>query len=303
MNIDDLKAFVTVADCGGFGLAGDKLGIAQSVVSKRMKRLEAMLGGRLIDRSVRTRIVLTREGTLFLDEARQTVANAERTMRNGRDIVRGGLGSLRVGFVFSAILTGLVTRTARSLKQHLPALTLELQMLETPEQLRALAESRIDIGFVRPRLSYPPGTSARLVHSEALIVGMQKNHRLASAPTLTGRDLAGEVMIVPQFHEEVGLIDTLKVIARRGGFDMPELIRTDDFVTAAALTAAGLGIVLAPSSLKRLDLPELAYRPLAEADVAVQLAMVWRDTLPKLALECLIEREFAGSEPPIVMTE
>ncbi len=77
---------------------------------------------------------------------------------------------------------------------------------------------------------------------------------------------------------------------------MPELIRTDDFVTAAALTAAGLGIVLAPSSLKRLDLPELAYRPLAEADVAVQLAMVWRNTLPRLALECLIEREFGLAE-------
>ena len=60
MDIDDLKAFVAVAECGGFGRAGDLLGVAQSVVSKRVKRLETILGGRLVDRAVRTRIAPTR---------------------------------------------------------------------------------------------------------------------------------------------------------------------------------------------------------------------------------------------------
>lgn len=294
MDIDDLKAFVAVADRGGFGRAGDQLGIAQSVVSKRVMRLEASLGGRLIDRTVRTRITLTREGTLFLPEARQAIAQADRAVRIGRDILRGELGTLRLGFVFSAIMTGLVTRAVRALDRHLPALRLEFQMLETPEQLRALAEGRIDVGFMRPRLSYPSGTSARIVHSEPLIIGMRRGHRLAATTEVGGKQLAGETMIMPQFHEEVGLIETVRAIAQQSGFRMPELIRTDDFVTAAALSAAGLGIVLAPASLNRLQLPDLVYRPLQHADIAVQVAMVWRDDMPRLVLEKLIEREFAS---------
>ncbi|MBK9012501.1 LysR family transcriptional regulator [Novosphingobium sp.] len=287
MDTDDLKAFVTVADCGGFGRAGDLLGIAQSVVSKRVMRLEAMLGGRLIDRAVRTRIALTREGALFLPEARQAIARAEQAVRIGRNILRGEQGTLRLGFVFSAIMTGLITRAARTLGHNLPALQLELQMLETPEQLRALAEGRIDVGFLRPRLSYPAGTSARIVHSEPVIVGMHRGHRLASATTISGRDLAGEAMIMPQFHEEVGLIDTVRAIAGRSGFAMPELIRTADFVTSAALSAAGLGIVLAPASLAHLHLPGLVYRPLDEVGLTVEIAMVWRGDMPPRALELL----------------
>lgn len=290
MDIDDLKAFVAVAECGGFGRAGDLLGVAQSVVSKRVMRLETILGGRLVDRAVRTRIALSREGALFLPEARRTIAQAEQAVRVGRNILRGEVGTLRLGFVFSAVMNGLVTETARLLHKGIPGTKLEFQMIETPEQLRALGEGRIDIGFLRPRLSYPPGTSARIVHSEPLVVGMRHGHRLAAADSIPGRELAGETMIMPQFHEEVGLIDTVRAIAARSGFAMPELVRTDDFFTAAALSAAGLGIVVAPSSLARLDLPELVYRPLGETEFEVQIAMVCRDDAPRRALEILANR-------------
>lgn len=295
MNIDDLKAFVAVAEQGGFGRAGDQIDVAQSVISKRVMRLESILGGRLIDRAVRTRITLTREGVLFLPEARAAIAQAEQAVRVGRNILRGERGNLRLGFVFSAIMNGLVTHAARLLHQNIPAMQLEFQMLETPEQLRALSEGRLDICFVRPRPSYPPGTSACIVHSEKLVVGMRTGHRLASASVVKGHDLAGEVMIMPQFQEDVGLIDTVRAIAGRSSFDMPDLIRTGDFVTAAALSAAGFGIVVAPASLSRFDLPDLIFRPLVEDDLTVAIAMVSRNDAPRRALDILRQWEQAMS--------
>jgi hypothetical protein len=51
---------------------------------------------------------------------------------------------------------------------------------------------------------------------------------------------------MPQFHEEVGLAEAVRDLARAGGFAMPALHRTDDFISAAVLAAAGRGVVLAP---------------------------------------------------------
>jgi DNA-binding transcriptional LysR family regulator len=289
MELDDLVAFITVAESGGFARAGDRLGVAQSVVSKRIMRLEAELGGRLIDRSVRTRIALTREGAMFLPEARKALAQAQHAVRIGQNLLRGELGPLRIGFVFSAIMTGLVADIARTLEQHVPAISPEFRMSETPEQLRALSEGRLDVGLLRPRLSYPDGTTARIVHTETLVVGMHWQHPLSQAASVSGAQIAGETLIMPQFHEEVGLIDTVKAIAEQGGFAVPDLIRTDDFVTAAALSAAGLGIVLAPASLTRLTLPNLVYCPLRETEFTVQIALVCRNDMPKRVLALLMK--------------
>lgn len=287
MDTNDLAAFVAIADFSGFARAADRLGTTQSVVSKRLMRLESLLGARLVDRSVRSKIRLTRAGELYLPEARKILDASEQALRIGRNIARGEVGPLRIGYVFSAIMSGVLTDLLVRLQQSLPALEIEPSLLETPEQLRALAEGRLDVGLLRPRLSYPDGTTARIVHRESLIVGMADAHPLSGQAQIECRDLAGENLIIPQFHEEVGLIDAIRWIAAQGGFAVPEPIKTGDFVTAVAFAAAGKGIAVAPSSLQRLLLPGLRYRPLSETGFAVELAIVCRADMPPRAFEVL----------------
>lgn len=59
---DGLNAFVAIAETHSFSRAADRLGLVQSVVSKRLKRLEDQLGAVLVDRAIRTRSTLTRVG-------------------------------------------------------------------------------------------------------------------------------------------------------------------------------------------------------------------------------------------------
>jgi DNA-binding transcriptional LysR family regulator len=47
----DLEAFVRVAETGGVGSAAVRLGVAKSVVSRRLKNLEERLGVRLACRT------------------------------------------------------------------------------------------------------------------------------------------------------------------------------------------------------------------------------------------------------------
>lgn len=100
--------------------------------------------------------------------------------------------------------------------------------------------------------------------------------------------MADEVFIVPRFHEEVGLIDSIRLLSRTGDFVIHDLVRTGDLVTAACLAAAGAGVVLAPASLARLHLDNICYRPLAEYDGAISIALVWRDDAPEGAIAVLL---------------
>src|SRR6266853_5940449 len=53
IELDDLRGFVEVVESGGFNRAAKRLGISKSVVSRRIARLEADLGARLLSRTTR----------------------------------------------------------------------------------------------------------------------------------------------------------------------------------------------------------------------------------------------------------
>lgn len=287
LDVDALAVFIAVAEARSFTRAADRLGIVQSVVSKRLRRLEDQLGMILVDRRLRTDIRLTRSGRLFLPEARQALASLQRVERVGRNLGRGSSGPLRMGFVFSAAMTGLLSAAVAELRAKLPDLRVEPRLLETPEQLKALEEGSIDIGLLRPRPAYPDGCHSRTIQSEGLVVGLASNHPLCAEALISPRQLADEVFIVPQFHEEVGLIDSIRQLSIAGRFEIRDLVRTGDFVTAACLAAAGAGVVLAPASLARLHLDNICYRRLAGYEGSISIALVWRDDAPESAVSAL----------------
>jgi DNA-binding transcriptional LysR family regulator len=68
MEIEDLQTFVEVANSGGVSSAARRLGVAKSVVSRRLLRLEAELGVQLLARTTRG-AALTEAGLTFRDRA------------------------------------------------------------------------------------------------------------------------------------------------------------------------------------------------------------------------------------------
>lgn len=83
MDLEDLRSFVEVVESGGFNRAAERLGISKSMVSRRVARMEADLGTRLLGRTTRG-INPTEAGLEFkarcdrilaeLEEAREAVA-------------------------------------------------------------------------------------------------------------------------------------------------------------------------------------------------------------------------------------
>ena len=71
INLKQLEAFVATAEFSSFTKASEELFLAQSTVSSHVGALESALGIRLIQRSARQRVMLTKEGELVYREARE----------------------------------------------------------------------------------------------------------------------------------------------------------------------------------------------------------------------------------------
>jgi len=82
LDLDTVQAFVLVADLGSFTRAGEASGATQSAVSLKLKRLEAQLNRRLIERTPRS-VRLTAEGTAFLNPARDLLTANQRALALG----------------------------------------------------------------------------------------------------------------------------------------------------------------------------------------------------------------------------
>lgn len=72
LELDWLRAFVTVADARNFTAAGAAVGATQSAVSIRIRKLEERLGQRLMERNAR-KVSLTIFGMTFLPDARRVL--------------------------------------------------------------------------------------------------------------------------------------------------------------------------------------------------------------------------------------
>ncbi|BBB58498.1 LysR family transcriptional regulator [Undibacterium sp. KW1] len=91
IELADMKLFVQAVLSGSLSAAGRELGFSPAVGSKRMSRLEAALGTRLLQRSSR-HLSLTEEGALYFERCQAIlldVANAEAELGQGQTEPRG----------------------------------------------------------------------------------------------------------------------------------------------------------------------------------------------------------------------
>ena len=109
LNLDQLAAFVSVVDLGGFTAAADKVGLTQPAVSLQVKLLEQRLGVKLIER-VGRRAQPSPAGLDLLPHARRIIeacSMAEEAMTPFRE---GWVGRVRIGSGGTASIASLQPR-------------------------------------------------------------------------------------------------------------------------------------------------------------------------------------------------
>jgi DNA-binding transcriptional LysR family regulator len=146
LKISQLRAFVTVAEQGGFSAAALNLGVSQSTVSHAIASLEEELGVVLLLRG-RHGAILTPIGAEILPEARQVLMLLT-AIQDKADANRGlQTGQVRVACVRS-IATHILPKAMAQFRHKFPQLQVLIAEYDRyAEAEQALREGRADVGF------------------------------------------------------------------------------------------------------------------------------------------------------------
>ena len=197
---------------------------------------------------------------------------------------QGEIGRLDVGLFGSGVLD-VIPRLLAQFHAERPDVKIVLHTMTKAEQLDALRERRISVGF--NRLVPPePDLVIETVLRERMRVALPAGHRLCANESVRIPDLAGEPMILYPNLPLPGLAQ--QVMGAFAGEDTPLRIEqeVEDVLTAIALVAGGFGLCVTTASSESLRLPGVVYRPLDCAGLRdIELSCIHRrgDPSPVLA--------------------
>jgi DNA-binding transcriptional LysR family regulator len=276
MELRRLKCMSVLAEELHFGKAADRLGIAQPALTQQIQALERELGVELFHRTKRS-VKLTVAGRVTLNEALKTLQQAEKTVLVARQAGRGELGHIEIGYVGSAIFTSVLARAISRFRENNPLVEFRLNEIGIVQQLDDVVNGRLDLGILRlPIKSLPADIAIALLHREPIILAVPRGHRLARQKAVTLEALKSEPFVAVQIQEGSGFNAQVAQICSAGGL-LPQVTqRAGQFTALAGLVAGGLGVAFVPDSLRRLQISDVVYRPLAKVRQQSDLAMVYR---------------------------
>ena len=272
MELRHLRYFTAVAEELHFGRAAARLHIAQPPLSQQIRRLEEELGVLLFNRTKR-RVELTPAGRAFLPEVQRVFAQAERAVRTAQRTSRGEIGRLAIGFVASADLD-ILPRVLRAWRARFPHVEIELHGMLPGQQVDALHEGRIQVGFVR----LPLEDSALIVEPiqrEPLLAVLPARHRLAQRARVRVSDLGDDPVILFPRRMAPGYYDLFISTFRRAGCTPRVVHEVVTIQTIIGLVAAGLGVTLMPATIRNLRRDGVVYRPLAPPVPHAEMALAY----------------------------
>ena len=273
MELRHLRYFVAVAEERNFTRAAERLNIAQPPLSRQIQQLEETLGVQLLERGSRP-LKLTETGKFFYSHATQLLAQTsdlESMTRRVGSIER----TFSIGFVGST-LYGLLPKIIRRFRDENPTVELTLHEMSTMDQLRALKDGRIDVGFGRIR-NEDANIRRVVLREEKLIAALPQGHPLSLARSvLSLRDLLNETLIVfpkaprPSYADQVLAAFEDRALEPRRVYEVREL------QIALGLVAAGEGVSLVPSSVYGLKRDDVSYMELDDLTLVSPIIMSTR---------------------------
>ena len=288
LDLRHLRYALAVADAQGFRAAAEMLNIAQPAISKAVKDTEVDLGFRIFDRSG-PRVIPTPEGVVFLDDARQTVAQFERTIRASRQNAAGARGHIIVGY--SALATSRqISEALDAFHRSVPGVQVEMHVMSTDNMLKNLKSGAIDLGFL---LSHPtvgaPGIDQMPVWSSRIGVvapaGEAPSHvtELSEIPFVMG--------LRENWRSWRALLDSA---CDRAGLTPVVVDEAWDVQVILQRVAERRGVTLFPMTMAESLPAALEMVPIAGLDAEATISMAW-----SIKADTGLLRQFRNHFPPL----
>jgi DNA-binding transcriptional LysR family regulator len=279
------RYFAVLAEEQHFSHAAHRLDITPPTLTHQIKKLERLVGARLVERKGNTHVALTQAGLRFFERAQHVLRQVEEAKIVAQQAQRGEVGRIDIGFMASAVCSGVLQKSLADFCRANPAIEINMRKLVPMDQIKAIMRKDLDAGFTRSPHKYPAGLEGFDVHRQPMVLALPAKHPLARRKTITPAALKEELFINTGPELDVGFLGHAEAVA--GHFTPRVVKRDDDFMTILTYVSMGYGIGVMPQTMTRINIPTVVFREIAASSVPKSaIAFVYRrnDSSPQTDL-------------------
>ena len=303
MRLEQLQAFLAVAETGNFQQAAQRCGVSQSTISRQVQSLEATVGISLFHRQGNTK--LTVGGDRLLIHAKkicQIWSSAEQELF---DLQAGKQTELCVAGIPSACAYQLPPILQKFSKAY-PNVQLRVTTLGSDRALKVLKDGLIDIAIVmnNPFLTASSEMVVEKLYEEKIQLLLAVNHSLCRKESLTWKDLHN----VPQavFKDGYGLQRLVQDQFNRQGLRLNAALELNSLEAFRGVVKQGSLVALLPETflVEITHDPDLIVRSLNEPCLTREIVLVItsdRIQIPPIQYFCKLAAQMIQQEIPVAL--
>ncbi len=274
MRLENVKAFLAVAETGSFQKAAKQRSVTQSTISRQIQNLEDSLGTPLFHRSSTAK--LTVAGDCFLPHARRIDREWAIAMEEVADLMAGQQTELCVAGIQSVCAYQLPP-VLQQFCHEFPQIQLRLTALGSDRALKVLRDGLVDMAIVQNNRLLTSTTTEMVVdvlYEEPIQVLMSANHPLAQFERIPWAKLARYPQVI--FKDGYGMQRLVQEQFRLQGESLNAALELNTLEAFRGVVRQGDLIALLPqSALQEFDTDTvLAVRPTEEPVIAREVVLV-----------------------------
>jgi len=273
MRLEQLQAFLAVAETGSFQAAARQCGVTQSTISRQVRSVEDDLGVALFHRSAQAKLTLA--GSSLMPRAARICKEWTQAQQEISDLVNGKQTELCVAGIHSVcayLLPPIVTHYCES---H-PDVQLRVTALGSDRSLKVLRDGLVDVSIVmhNPLLTSNQEMVVTPLYEEPVEVLMAANHPLTAYERIPWHEISSYPQVV--FKDGYGMQRIVQSQFREQGKDVKIALELNTLDAFRGVVRQGNMVALLPKSAlaeSRRDLA-LAVRPTEEPTLLRKVVMV-----------------------------
>ncbi len=250
MDMNNIRAFVAVAEKKSFSAAAEELYVTQPAISKRVANLENSLCIKLFDR-ISKHIVLTEAGKIILPKCRlilDTVNDATTVIHNLTGEVTGNLSigtSHHIGLHH-------IPPVLRHYVQQYPKVELDLHFLSSEQVCDKITTGEIELGIITLPTQTPEHLITNPLWHDPMQLVVSKQHPLAQLTKCNFEKLMAFNAILPE--RGTYTYTMIATALEKHGAKLRSKISTNYLETIKMMVSVGLGWSILPETLIDKDL-------------------------------------------------
>lgn len=286
LTLKQFQYFIKIVEEGSFTAASEKLFIAQSALSRQMKLLEEEIGFQLFDRTDK-RVKLTAAGEVFYKKIKDNLLYLNEIIDLAKSVSEGKNRQIKIAHSSSIVMDHKKVQILKevSLTQQL---SFEINTLSSEQQILALMNGEIDIGFIRPPVRHTLDEMSILkLYEEPLMVAVHTEHaKFAKAEKVYLKDLKDECFVTTAHADRGGLSYLVANLCLAAGFTSQKAPILSRKVSQLQLVAANLGISIVPEEFKQILPNQVKLLPLADDLSFSEVLLVYRKDQDEMIQHC-----------------